>query len=108
MRGWPCSHRSAYDHSTDLDDRSLVGVVRDVAHDFLRVWPEAGLKRLDRVAEDVAHADVCGRCTGRAAGEALVDRVVLAGITQPSLDERHVLVPVIFVIEARSGRVGIH
>ena len=43
----PRSHRSAYYHFADLDDQSLVSVVRDVPHDFLRVRSETGLKRLD-------------------------------------------------------------
>ena len=34
-------------HFAHLDDRGLVGVVGDVAHDFLRVRTEAGLEGLD-------------------------------------------------------------
>src|SRR4029453_15170782 len=71
---------SAHDDFADLDHRSLVSVVWDIPHDLLRVRPKAGLKGLDRIAEDVAHANVCRWCSRGSTSEALVNCVVLAGI----------------------------
>jgi len=34
---------------TDLDHGLDVGVMGNIAHDFLRLWPEAGLKCFDGV-----------------------------------------------------------
>src|SRR4029077_10078732 len=93
---------------TDLNDRSLVSVVRDVRHNLLRVRSKTGLKGFDRVAEDVAHSNVCRRSIRRSTSEPLVDRVVLAGIAQPGLDGRWLSLPIVFVVEARPGRVGVH
>jgi hypothetical protein len=53
--------RSADNHVADLNHRRLIGIVRNVRHDLLRVRAEASLKRFDRVAMDMAHADVGGR-----------------------------------------------
>src|SRR6188472_4219951 len=75
LRSTHSTSRSADDDFADLHDRRYVRVVLDVAHDLLGVRSEGGLVRLDRVAEDVAHADIGRRCAGSAAAEALVDRV---------------------------------
>src|SRR5262245_3769646 len=91
-----------------LDNRGQVSVVSDVPHDLRRMRSKTGLKRFDRVAEDVAHSNVCRGGVRRSASEALVDRVVLTSIAQSGFDERHVLIPIVFVIEARSRCVGIH
>src|SRR5690349_12834687 len=99
---------SAYDDFTDLDDRRLVGVVRDIRHDLLGVRPEAGLEGFDRVAEDMTHSDIGGGCAGCAAGHALVDRVGLAGIAHARFHQRHMLVAVVLMVEACPGRIGIH
>src|SRR5690242_6521720 len=77
----------ADDHFADLDYRRLVSIVRNVGHDLLGVRPEAGLEGLDGVAEDVAHADISRGSAGGAAGEALVDGVVLAGIAHARLHQ---------------------
>src|SRR5262249_34718128 len=69
---------SAYDHFADLDDRGLVSVVRDVRHDLFRMGSKTCLKRLDRVAEDMAHPNIGCRCVRRSAGKTFVNRVVLA------------------------------
>src|ERR1700712_4435868 len=69
------SPASADDDFADLHDRRDVGIVLDVAHDLLGVRPEAGLERLDRVGEDMTHADIGRRRAGGAAAEALVDGV---------------------------------
>jgi hypothetical protein len=93
---------------TDLNDRGLVGVIYNVSHDLLRVWPEASLKGLNGVAEDVAHAHVRGRCARRSAGKAFVNRVILAAVAHPALHERHMLVAVVLVVESCPRSVGIH
>jgi len=36
-------------HFTDLKERLGVCILRDVLHDFLCVWSEARLKRLNRI-----------------------------------------------------------
>src|SRR5580692_8876820 len=99
---------SADDDLADLNHRSEVGVIGDVAHDFLGVRTEATLKGLHRVAENVAHANMGARRPRSAARQPLVDRVVLAAVAHAGLYQRHVLVTVVLVIESSSGRVGIH
>jgi hypothetical protein len=69
---------SAYDDFTDLDDRGLVGIVWDVCHDLFGMRPETSLERLDRVAEDMTHSDICRRSAGCSARKALVHRIELA------------------------------
>src|ERR1043165_8725954 len=56
----------------------------------------------------MTHADIGRGRAGGAASESLVDRVVLAGIAHACLHQRHVLFPVVVVVEARTGIVGIH
>src|SRR3954454_10898455 len=99
---------SADDDFADLDDRGLVGIVRDVGHDLLGMRAKAGLEGLDRVAEDVTHSDIGGGCAGYATGHALVDRVGLARITHAGLYERHMLVAIVVVVEASPRCIGIH
>ena len=65
-----------YDHLAYLNYGGQIGVVRNVGHDLFRVRPETRLKRLDRITEDVTHADVGRRSAGCAAGKSLVDGVV--------------------------------
>ena len=55
-------------HVADLNHGLKVGVVLEVLHDLIRVRAEPGLERLDRVTEDVAHADVGWRSVRRPAG----------------------------------------
>src|ERR1700749_627447 len=81
--------RLADHHFTDLYDRRKIGVVGNIAHDLRRVRPEAFLKRLDRIAIDMAHANVGGSRAGRAAGKTLVHRIELAGIAHFFLHQRH-------------------
>src|SRR5882724_5231865 len=69
---------------------------------------KARLEGLNRVAEDVTHPDIGRGRARRAPRNALVHGVGLARIAQPRLQQRHVLVAVIFVIEARARRVRIH
>src|SRR6202035_700033 len=58
----PSSGSGSPDHDlADLDYGSLVGVVGNVGHDFLGVRTEARLEGLDRIAENMAHADVSRR-----------------------------------------------
>src|SRR5262249_26327818 len=97
------------DHDiADLDDWRKIRVVRNISHDLLGMWAKAGLERLDRVTEDVTHGDIGrGRARG-AAGNTFVDRVELAGIAQARLDQRHVLVFVIGMVEPGAWRVRIH
>src|SRR5712692_6460108 len=102
------SHLLADHHLADLHHRTQVGVVRNVAHDLLGVRAETLLEGFDRVGIDVAHADVGGQRAGCTARQALVDGVELAPIAQPRLDQRHVLVTVVLVIESRARSVGIH
>ena len=46
--GSPTMPSASFDNDlADLNDRGQVRVVRNVAHDFLGMWSEAGLKRLD-------------------------------------------------------------
>src|SRR4029079_18545429 len=78
---------SADDDFADLHDRRDVGVVLDVAHDLLGVRSEGGLVRLDRVAEDVTHADIGRGRAGSAAAETLVARIGLARIAHAGLEE---------------------
>src|SRR5258706_13254 len=49
---------SAYDDFTDLDDRRLIGIVRDVCHDLFGMRPKTSLECVDRVAEEVTHSDI--------------------------------------------------
>src|SRR4029079_16060408 len=99
---------SADDDFADLHDRRDVGVVLDVAHDLLGVRSEGGLVRLDRVAEDVTHADIGRGRAGSAAAETLVDRIGLARIAHAGLQEWQVLFLVILLVEAGPWRVRIH
>src|ERR1700736_2548411 len=99
---------SPYDDFAYLNYRSLVGILRNVGHDFLRVRTKARLEGLDGLAEDVAHADVGRRCAWSAARETLVDRVVLAAIAHQALYQRHVFVTVVLMVESRPGRIGVH
>ena len=69
---------------------------------------EASLKRFDRVAMNMAHADVGSRCTGVPPGNAFVNGVVPAAVSHSSLHERHVLVAVILVVKPSARQVGVH
>src|SRR5262245_6694580 len=80
------------DDLADLEDRGQVGVVRNVAHNLLRVRPEGRLESLDGRAEDVAHADIGRGCAGCAAGQPLVHGVVQTCRAEALLDQGHVLV----------------
>ena len=99
---------SANDDFTDLDDRRLIGIVWDVRHNLLGMRPKTGLEGFDRVAEDVAHSDICRGSAGRSTGQTLVNRVGLASITHASFHEWHMLIPVVRVVEACARRIGIH
>jgi hypothetical protein len=99
---------SADDDFTDLDHRAQIGIVRNVAHDLLGMRAEPGLEGLDRVAEDVTHSDIGRGRAGGSAGKALVHGVGLARVTHAGFQERHVLVPVVRVVEARARRIRIH
>jgi hypothetical protein len=55
-----------------LNHWRLIGVVRNVRHDLLRMRAETSLKRFNRVAVDMAHAAVGGQCTGRVPCDAFV------------------------------------
>src|SRR5262249_20787413 len=96
------------DHLADLKHGTHVGVVRKVASDLLRVGRKALLKRFDRVAEDVTHRHVRRGSSWRPAGQSLVDRVVLAAAAHARLQQRHVLVTVVLVVESGPGRIGVH
>src|SRR4051812_20868304 len=96
------------DDFADLHHRGDVGVVGDVAQDLLGVRSKTLLEGIDRVGEDVAHADIGGGIARRAAGKPLVDRVIFAGIPQAGLHQRHMLVAIVVVVEAGTGLVGIH
>src|SRR5690606_1334527 len=69
---------------------------------------ETALECFHGVAVDVAHADVGGGLTRSAARQALVNRAELAGIAHSLLDERHVLVLVVRMVELRVGLVFVH
>src|ERR1700675_4717012 len=99
---------SADHHLADLNHRRQIGIVRDVAHDLLGMRSEAALKGVDRIAVDVAHANV--RCGGArsAARQTLVDSVEFAVIAHAALHQRHVLVAVVLMIEFSAGRIGVH
>jgi hypothetical protein len=92
----------------DLDDRRLICVVRNVSHDLLCMRAEARLKGLHRVTEDVAHAYVGGGVARTSTSQSPVHRVELAAIPHASLNERHVLVPVIRMVESSAGLVRVH
>src|SRR5208283_4288223 len=49
---------SANNHLADLNHRIKIGVIRNVAHDLLRVRSKAALKGVDGIAVDMTHADV--------------------------------------------------
>lgn len=104
------SAKSAFpdNDSAQLNHRRNIGVVRNAAHDVVGVRAEAGLKRLDRITKQVTHADVGRRRARCAAGQALVDRVLLAMLAHAGFDQRHVLVAVINMVEAGTGGVGVH
>jgi hypothetical protein len=103
-----CRSRSVTDyHVAYLYHRLEVGIIRDVLQDLVRVRAEAGLERLDRVTEDVAHADVGWRSVRRSAGETLVDRVVLAVRAHAVLHQWHVLVLIVRMVETRAWLVRI-
>ena len=78
--------------------------VSSVLHDLFGVRGEAGLKGVDRVAEDRAHADIGGRCLRSAASDALVCRAVPAGVTHQRLERRHVFVTVVRVVKRGASR----
>src|SRR4029453_2320418 len=99
---------SLYHHFAYLNDGGQVGVVRNVGHDLFRVRPEARLKRLDGITEDVAHANVGRRGAGCAAGEPFVDGVVETSVSQALLHQWHMLVTVVLVVETGSRRVRVH
>src|SRR6267142_1724915 len=99
---------SLYHHFAYLNDGGQVGVVRNVGHDLFCVRPEARLKRLDGITEDVAHANVGRRDAGCAAGNPFVDGVVQTCITQAFLYQWHMHVAVVLVVEAGSRGVRVH
>src|SRR6185437_5608941 len=104
----PARSLGADHHFADLDHRGDVRIVRYIAHDLFTVLAHPGLERLERVDIDVAHADIGRRCARSAARKTLVHRIELAGLAKAVLDQRHVLVAVIGVIEARAFLVRIH
>lgn len=61
---------------------AIIGIVLHVAHDLLGMRPHGGLKRLNRFAEDMTHANIRRGRAGTASGNSLVDRVGLASITE--------------------------
>src|SRR3954453_6733677 len=101
--------RRLFDHDlADLNDRCQIGVVGNVPEDLRGVRPETFLEGFRAVTEDVTHADIGWRCSRLSAGHALVDCVVLAIGAHARLQERHVLVTIVVVIEAGTGLVGVH
>src|SRR5262245_26532643 len=66
------------------------------------------LKRLHRVAVDVAHPDIGGRVAGSTAGQSFIYGVEKTGGAHLVLYQRHVLVPVVGVVEPGSRLVRIH
>src|SRR5262245_14783716 len=79
----------AHDDFADLYDRCLVGVVRDVRHNLLCVGSKTSLKRFHRIAEDVAHSNICCRSAGCSTCEALINGIILAASTHPGFHEGH-------------------
>src|SRR5215813_1496385 len=99
---------SLHHHFAYLNDGGQVGVVRNVGHDLFRVRPEGRLKRLDGSTEDVAHAHVGRRGAGCAPGKPFVDGVVKTCPTQAFLDQWHMLVAVVLMVETGSRGVRVH
>src|SRR5260221_19422 len=100
---------SSADHDfADLNHRGQVGIVRDISHDLLHVWPKAGLECLGGIAKDVTHCDIGRGSAGSSTGKALVHGVGLASIAETSLHQWHVLVAIILVVEARAWCIRIH
>src|SRR5215470_1774633 len=99
---------SLHHHFAYLNDGSQVGVLRNVGHDLFRVRPEGRLKRLDGIAEDVAHAHVGRRGAGCTAGQPFVDGVVKTCPTHAFLYQWHMLVAVVLMVEAGSRSVRVH
>src|SRR5882757_1649632 len=104
----PAPASFTYNDFADLHDRRDIGVVLNITHDLLRMRPETGLEGFDGVGEDVTHANIGRGSAGCSASKTFVDGVVLASVAHTRFYQRHVLVPVIVVIEARTGVVGIH
>src|SRR5262245_5155807 len=96
------------DDLADLENGGQVRVVRNVAHNLLRVRPERRLESLGGRAEDVTHADVGRGCAGRAAGQPFVHGVIQTCLAETLLDQGHVLVAVVFVIESGTRGVRVH
>src|SRR6185312_2524668 len=96
------------DDFADLDDGREVGVLRDVRQDFVGVRPEARLKSLDRIAEDMTHRDVGRRRARRVARHAFVDGVVPALVAHPALHQWHVPIAVVGMVEPGAGLVRVH
>src|ERR1700733_5194875 len=61
-----------------MNEGGQVCVVGSVGENLVRVRTESGLEGLDRIAKNVAHADVGCGFAGSAARESLVNRVILA------------------------------
>src|SRR6266702_3116778 len=96
------------DYFANLDHRRKIGVIRYVGHDLVCMRAEASLEGFYRVTEDVAHADISCRCARGATRKTLVDGVILAGLAHARLDQRHMLVAVVLMVETVARRIGVH
>src|SRR5438067_1594023 len=105
---WPIHSASANNYFADLNHGRKIRVVRNVAHDFLRMRSEAILKCLDGIAKNVAHADVGGRSTWSTACQPFVHRVMFAAFAHSGLHQGHVLIAIVLMVESSSRSVRVH
>jgi hypothetical protein len=72
------------------------------------VFRHPALEHLDRVEQHRAFCDVDRWGAGRAAREALVDGEAPQDVADLRLDQRHVLIAVVRVVESRAVLVRVH